>query len=75
MDNDTFTSNVLVVSLIIYPKLIQPDAILYLNLIKILFYHQRQKFTIIPVPNMNDSKFNYDSKFLLKTNEGFLQKN
>ena len=74
MDNDTFTSNVLVVIPDNLSKTYTTDDNIIFKPYKNTFLSPEQKFTIIPVPNMNDSKFNYDSKFLLKTNEGFLQK-
>jgi len=69
-DDGGFTSNVMITE----PNIISDTTE---NIIfkpyKNTFLSEKQKFTVIPVPGNKDFQFNYNSNFLLRTYDGFLQ--
>ena len=68
-----FTSNVIVVLPSDISETYNTDDNVIFKPYKNTFLSPEQKFTIIPVPGNSDKQFSYDSNFLLKSDEGFLQ--
>lgn len=68
-DDDGFTSNIMMLN----PDLVATGDNLIFKPYKNTFLSPEQKFTIIPLPGTDPKSFNYDSNFLLRTNDGFLQ--